>query len=90
MERLDEPRIIGIIAERRAQPLDRGIQAVLEIDEGPRRPQALAQLVARHDIARTIEHHHENFERLILQPDADSSLSAARARARRLRKSQIA
>ena len=74
MQRLDEPRIVGIVAERRAQPLDRRIQAVLEIDERPGRPQALAQLFARHDFARTVEHRHENFEGLILKPDADSTL----------------
>ena len=74
MQRLDEPRIVGVVAERRAQPLDRGVQAVLEIDERPGRPQALPQLFTRHDFARTIEHHRENFERLILKPDADSAL----------------
>ena len=75
MQRLDEPRIVGIVAERGAQPLDRRIQAVLEIDERPRRPQTLAQLFARHHFAGPLEHHRENFERLILQPDADAALA---------------
>ena len=58
----------------RAQPLDGGVQAVLEVDEGAGRPQALAQFFARHHLARTLEHHRENLERLILKPDADASL----------------
>ena len=80
MQRLDEPRVVGIVAERRAQPFDRGVQAVLEVDERSRRPQALAQLFARHDFARPLEHHHENFKRLILKPDADSPFRSSRAR----------
>ena len=75
MQRLDKPRIVGVVAECGAQPLDRGVQAVLEIDEGPRGPQTLAQLLPRHDVAGPLEHDRENLERLILQPDADAALA---------------
>ena len=72
VQRLHEPRVVGIVAERRAKPLDRRIQAVLEVDERPCRPETLPQLLARHDLARPLDHHRENFKRLILKPDADS------------------
>jgi hypothetical protein len=38
MQRLDEPRIVGVIAKRGAQALDGRIQAVLEVDECSRWP----------------------------------------------------
>ena len=72
---LDEPRIIGVIAERAPQPFDGGVQAVLEVDERSRRPQALTQLVASHDVTGPLDHHRENLEGLILKPDADAPLS---------------
>jgi hypothetical protein len=74
VQRLNEPRIIRIVAERRAEPFDGGVEAVLEIDKRARRPQAIPQLFARDDFPRAIEHDGEDLERLILQPDADASL----------------
>ena len=65
--RLDEPRLVGIVAERSAQALDGGVQAVLEVDEGAVRPETMTQLVARDDFARALEHEPENLERLILK-----------------------
>ena len=75
VQRFDEPWIVRVIAQRCAQPLDRRIQTVLEIDERPGRPQTLPQFFARHDVARAFEHHRQNFERLILKPDADAALA---------------
>ena len=75
VQRLDEPRIVGIVAERGAQPLDGRVQAVLEVDERACRPEALPELLSRHHFARPLEHHRENLERLILKPDADAALS---------------
>ena len=72
VQRLHEPRVVGIVAKRRAKPLDRRIQAVLEVDERSRRPEKLAELLAHHNLARPIDHHRENLKRLILKPDADS------------------
>ena len=74
VQRLDKSRIVRVVAERGAQALDRRIQAVLEIDEGPGGPQTLAQLFARHHLARPFEHHREYLKRLILKPDADAAL----------------
>ena len=75
MQRLHEPRIIRVVAERGTQPFDGGVQAVLEIDERPCRPQTLAKLFTRHDFARMLQHQRENFERLILQPYPDPTLT---------------
>jgi hypothetical protein len=43
---------------------------VLEVDERPIGPQALAQLVPRDDVAATLEHHAKDLEWLILQTDS--------------------
>ena len=67
MQRLDEARPLGVVAEHGAQPLDRGVQTVLEVDERAVRPQPVAQLVARQQFARMFEHQREHGERLILQ-----------------------
>ncbi len=75
VQRLDEPRTIGVVAERRPQTFDRGVQPVLEVDERAFRPQALPQLVARQDLARLLEQHDQHLERLILQPQADAVLA---------------
>ena len=69
-QRLDEPRVVRIVAERGAQALHRRVQAVLEVDEGAVRPQPLAQLLARDDVAGALEHQPEDLERLLLQADA--------------------
>jgi hypothetical protein len=75
IERLDEPWTIGIVAKRRSQTLDRGVQPMLEVDERTVRPEPAPQLVARQDFARLLEQHGEHFERLILQPQADAVLA---------------
>ena len=75
VERLDEPRTIGVVAERRPQTFDRGVQPVLEVDERTVRPEAAPQLVARQHLARLLQQHDEHLERLILQPQADAVLA---------------
>ena len=75
MQRLHESGIVGVVAERSAQPLDRRIQTVLEIDKRAGRPQTLAQLLARDDFTGALEHERENFERLILKPDPDAAFA---------------
>ena len=67
--------MIGIIAERGAQALDGGVQAVLEIDERPLRPQTVPEIVPRDDVARVFEHEAKNLERLLLQADAALALA---------------
>src|SRR5262249_50188402 len=72
MQRLDELGRLGGVAERGTQPLDRGVDAMLEVDVGAVRPQTLADLLAGDDLAWSLEHHRKNLERLILQADADA------------------
>ncbi len=75
MQRFDEPRVVGIVAERGAKALDGRIQAVLEVYEGTSRPQTLTELFSRHHLAGPLQHDRQNLERLILQPDADAALA---------------
>src|SRR5262249_40524768 len=58
-----------------AQLIDRGVQAVIEIDKRVSRPQAAAQLFARHHISRSLDQHGEHSEGLILQPYASALLA---------------
>ena len=48
---------------------------MLEIDEGPVRPEPLAQLLAADDIARLLEQGDQNAERLLLERDAEAALA---------------
>ena len=48
---------------------------MLEIDEGSIGPQALAELVTSDHVAGALEHHTENLERLLLEPDAATVLA---------------
>ena len=73
-QRLNEPRHIGRIPERIAQPAHRGIQPVFEIDECLRRPQSLPQLLPGDEFAGTIQQRLENLKRLLGQIDADAGL----------------
>ena len=67
--------MIGIVAERRTQAFDGGVQAVLEIDEGALWPETMAELVAGDDVARAIEHETKNLERLILKTHSSRALA---------------
>ena len=75
VQRFDEARPLGVVAEHGAQPLDGGVEAVLEVDERAVRPQPVAQLVARQQFARMFEHHRQHGERLILQPKPHAVLA---------------
>ena len=75
VQRLDKSRIVRVVAERGPQPLHRGVEAVLEINEGPLGPQPIAQLLPRDDVAGPLEHDRQNLERLILQPYPNTALA---------------
>src|SRR5262245_37349095 len=75
MERLHEPRVVRIVAQRGTETLHCRVEAVLEVDERAGRPETLAKLLACHNLARTVEHHRENLERLILQSNPDAALA---------------
>jgi hypothetical protein len=75
MERFNKSGILCRIPKRSAQPLDRGVEAVLEVDERAIRPQAVTNFVARDDFSWLIQHQHQNLERLVLQPHPNALLA---------------
>jgi hypothetical protein len=68
-ERLDEPRVVGVVAERGPQAFHRGVEAVLEVHVGAVGPELAAQLLPGHHVARAPQEQAQDFERLFLQPD---------------------
>ena len=50
-QRFDKPRVVGGVAQRLAQLIDRRIQAAVEIDEGIGGPGAGAKLFPSHHLA---------------------------------------
>ena len=55
--------------------VDRGIQAVIEVDEGVRGPELLLQFFARDDIAGAVEENGQHLERLPLQAQFGSAFA---------------
>src|SRR6185295_13457736 len=68
-QRLDEARTVGGIVQGIPQPLDRAVEADVEVHERVAGPEGLADLLARHDLARPLQEEGEDLERLLLQPD---------------------
>jgi hypothetical protein len=68
----DEAGILGRIAERFAELIDRGSKAVVEVDDGVAAPEALLNFFAGHQLARAIEKANQDAKGLRLQPDADA------------------
>jgi len=73
-QRLDELRVVRGVTKGSTQSFDRGVQAVLEVDERPIGPEPLPQFIAGDDIARAFEHQAEDLERLFLQADRTAAL----------------
>jgi len=71
----DVTGLIGGVAEGGAEAIDGGAEAVVELDKGVVAPDALAQLVARDDLAGVFEEGEQDFEGLILQLDAHTVFS---------------
>src|SRR5262245_21027053 len=68
--RLDEPRVLRVVTKRCTQALDRGIQAVLEIDKSSGGPKLPKQLVALNHLARSFQQQSQNLQRLPSQRHA--------------------
>jgi hypothetical protein len=68
-QRLDKSRVIGGIAERFPQLIDRRIQAVVEIHEGVGRPALIAKFFACDHFARPLQQDREDLKGLLLQSD---------------------
>jgi len=73
--RFEEPRVLRVVTEHCTQALDRGIQAVLEIDKGSVRPELASQFFAFNDLSRTFEQHSQDLQRLPVQRHAGVSTS---------------
>jgi hypothetical protein len=63
------------IAERVAQPLDGGVDAVIELDDGVVRPERLADLVAQHHLTGMVQQHEQDAEGLLVKADPDTVLA---------------
>ena len=64
---LDKPWIFSIVVECVAQLLGRGVETVIEVDQGAGRPQAFAQGVTRYDLSRVLQEHRQHLKWLLLQ-----------------------
>ena len=63
------------VSECVPQPLHGGVQPMLEIDKRVRRPQSLAQLLARDEGAGMFEEHFQKAQRLFGKRDAVAASS---------------
>jgi hypothetical protein len=79
------PRLLSAVAERRAQPVECDVEAVIEVDSRIG-PQQRPDLLARYDPAWLIEQQHEQPQRLAAQAHG---LAAARQPERRGRERTI-
>jgi hypothetical protein len=66
-ERLDEHWSVRRFAQRIAQPLDGGIQAMIEVNEGILRPEFAAQFFSGNDFSRAFKQSGQHLQRLFLE-----------------------
>jgi hypothetical protein len=71
---LDEARRVGGVAQGLSQLIDRGVQAVVEVNEGIRRPDLGAEFFPIYYFPRVTEQDAENAKGLFLQFDPQSLL----------------
>ncbi len=64
---LDEDGLFRRFAQRVAQPLDGSIQAMIEIDEGVRRPELAAQFLSGDKFSRAFKQRRQHLKRLFLE-----------------------
>ena len=69
------------ITQRQSKLVDRGIQAMVEIDKSVGGPQTSMKLFARHNLAGTFEQRHQKLQRLIPQAGFDPAVFAQFSRA---------
>jgi hypothetical protein len=72
---LDEPRILGRIAQRVAQLLDGAVQPGIEIDERIGRPESPSHLVARDGFAGAFDQQQQNLQGLLGELDPQTLLA---------------
>jgi hypothetical protein len=61
-QRLDEPRILGLISQRDAQFIHRSVNAVFKVNEGIDWPELLLDLFPGHHFAGPLEKRSQNLE----------------------------
>ena len=67
LQRLDEARVVGLVPQRHAQPVDGAVQPAVEVDEGLVGPEPLPERLARHGRAARVEQGLQDPQRLLLQ-----------------------
>jgi hypothetical protein len=72
---LDVTRLVGRITQRLAQPVDRRVDAVLELDNRVVRPEEFLKFAPAHQPAWTLQQQTEDLKRLLLQTDAEAALA---------------
>src|SRR2546423_752956 len=63
---LNEARVIGVVAQRFAQLVDRPVETALEIHEGVGGPEFLLDLFPGHHLAGPVQQNGQNLKRLLL------------------------
>lgn len=74
-ESLDETGSFRRIAERHADLIDGFGEALVEIDEGPLRPDPCLELAPGHDLAGLVQQCRQDLEWLVFQFDPDAALA---------------
>jgi hypothetical protein len=73
-----EARAFGVVIEGLTQFADGGIQAVIEVDKGVRRPEAFTELLAADHLARAFKKNVKNFKRAVLELNSSPVLAEFR------------
>jgi hypothetical protein len=64
---LKEARVVGVVSERVAQPLDGRVQTVVEVNKGVGGPEFFAQLLSRDQFSRPLQKSGQKLKWLILE-----------------------
>jgi len=86
---LDKPGIVGGVAQRLAQFVDRRVQAVIKIDESIGRPDRRAQLFPGYYLAGMLQQQREHMEGLLLKLDPYALLAQFARPQVKLKRSEV-
>src|SRR5437016_12399809 len=76
----DKAWVLGGVTQGFAQPLDRVIQSLIEINERVSRPDSPSELLPRDDLARMLQQHLQKMEGLLLELYLDALLRSEERR----------
>jgi hypothetical protein len=68
-KRLNEDGRLSRFAERITQPFDSGIQTMIEVDEGARRPELAAQFLSGNQFSRSFKQRRQNLQYVTVIPN---------------------